>query len=366
MELNQNLFYKIKHNILQKDKENKTILLKEKFNLNVEEDNNLTKIAENFYLLYSFMHNRLQELFPNNNLAFSIGIAGGAIRDTVTNNFDHIKDLDIYINFSSLLPLSQPDSVKFLQNLLPHIEKFSYGISLSNEQYARTLSYELIRKIFEPLGYYAEHPALQLMKEHNLLETENTQFEHLPQNKTINNSKFTEIIEISDEPTATKIAYMNSCIGGVLKTNNELFEYPTDIIIIGQPLSEFIETFDFNICKIYREIQFLSAAKHIPKEQVIDNFINGIAIKTEFVQDFINKQITLNMNLDSVSICRSLKDHYFRIQQKLPNYTLNYDKELFEQQSQSVQLNIMNAQLQKEMTTENLSLQEKNRKKIKI
>jgi hypothetical protein len=134
------------------------------------------------------------------------------------------------------------------------------------------------------------------------------------------------------------------------------FSFPVDLIFTNDSIEDFVQTFDFSICKIYY--------KHNPRELDDDYDLENwqkiyrkIIFTPTFLKDLHDKTITLNLrNFEENEIHYFLTHHYQRIKNKYSEYSLNIINGK-EQMKEKIYFEI----LQKE-----ISQQSTSQKKLKI
>lgn len=120
-------------------------------------------------------------------------------------------------------------------------------------------------------------------------------------------------------------AYLNKVILGLCKIKDKLLDKPIDLIISNIEVEEYINFFDFSICKM----MMLCKSSEVEVKQ--DDLIDYIFMTRSALHDIKHKKITLKVDNFSIEhIDYFLKKHFLRVKEKLPNYTFNllgYDEE---------------------------------------
>lgn len=258
---------------------------------------------------------------------FELAIVGGSIRDLLLGKSKEIKDIDYLISikneqFDKFIPKhnyyqqlsndiqmleifnSFTESIKDKFNLL-NIEKFEYDNELGSKQIEQFIFHIIKNVINKKLNVTKELPPIKINKE--------TEEEH----------SFRKIFAED---------YMNMLLRGVLKINSDKLNYPTDLLITNIKIKDYIETFDFNICKTY--LPLYSTNENIKYDKLEENII----ITENFLEDAINKTITLNpmgfINLDK--LISSVENHLVRIENKYKDHTFSLSKEVLKDQNKEI------------------------------
>lgn len=101
------------------------------------------------------------------------------------------------------------------------------------------------------------------------------------------------------------------------------FSYPVDLIFTNDSIEDFVQTFDFSICKIYykHNIEQFETIQNLESWQKI---YHRIIFTPTFLKDLKDKTITLNLrHFDENEIEYFLTHHYQRIKEKYFDYSLN-------------------------------------------
>lgn len=101
------------------------------------------------------------------------------------------------------------------------------------------------------------------------------------------------------------------------------FFFPVDLIFTNDSIEDFVQTFDFSICKIYYKYNF----KELDQDFDLENWqkiYRKIIFTPTFLKDLSDKTITLNLNhFEESEIHYFLTHHYQRIKNKYSEYSLN-------------------------------------------
>jgi hypothetical protein len=231
---------------------------------------------------------------------FSLSLAGGAVRDLLLNEHNHIKDLDIILS----IDINQPLYYKLMyQELEFDVFNFPWFAKqrsqqlqsepfLSNYMTKQKKIYELIKFIIN--------------KKHTFEQC------YSPHNHDINHE-------------LQKSEYISRNLNGVLKINTSTLHYPIDILLTHVKSTNFINAFDFNICKtsinlIYAE-KTIKHKFHFPQNE--KEFLQQYIPDYDFLEDVKNKHITMDTTKRSVKdIEISINDHLPRLETKFPGYTV--------------------------------------------
>jgi hypothetical protein len=234
---------------------------------------------------------------------FNIALAGGAIRDLVFKKQDFIKDLD-YILSVDLGNVSVQLVNYFTQNkdiIFNMMDKMPISDNEKwNQPVFKISSLHPEEKLFEIIK-------ILLSKDLNIAQsyTENTKVEEL-------------IFEPGQEPPYNDFNSQHK-LTGVLHLEDKKLNYPVDILLTNSSVGDYVYHMDFDICKTSI---LLKQGKHdqIP---TVDGYLNAFDCDAVFLDDYMNKTLTLNMKNKSIEqIEFSMSDHYYRIKEKYPDHEL--------------------------------------------
>lgn len=220
-------------------------------------------------------------------------VAGGAIRDLLTNKSSLIKDIDIFLSFECLVT----EDTKLMQEFKKQCLNLGY-VSINHEptEAALTDSQFILKALHHVMNKYYLHIQPIESKESTLSFDD-----------TVNISKIDE--------------YQTLGINGVLKIQDTELAYPIDLIINYISPSSVMEIFDFDICKAYL-VSFLDEQMN-----VINNARNNLRLTQEFKESVGLKQLTfMTMYWDEIAIQRSFEKHLPRLITKYPEYEVTFEQ----------------------------------------
>lgn len=222
--------------------------------------------------------------------SFQLGVAGGALRDVILNNSKSIGDYDITLHISNL-----PNTNFGTNSLSVNFKKLNEKIDIKN----------IWGKYFSaPDPYYIPLP---------------TDFNEKMLTNLISAvlvESFPESIKKVYYANHEVATYQNNSIYGLLKIENISNKKPLDLIITNRFVDGFVDTFSFDLCKVYYEYN----PKHAFKDMV-----DHIIIKHSMLNDLENKKLTMNLNhLSEENILYYMNKHYKKMKEKYPEYELSY------------------------------------------
>ena len=253
---------------------------------------------------YSFIREKLNEIESNPlcPVVFKVSIVGGAIRDLILNE-NNIKDLDILVaceckeDFLNLvINNSEVNSVlaKYQENSIGELNKELKKWGFSENKIAE----------FNKLGELTNRNYIAKLAFFFLRDMEEIGAEVCFQ------SNFSEI---------KKMEYHFNEIMGVIKFKDDSLNYPLDLLISTDRNGlQFVSRFDYNICKV-----FVSEDGLIDKN--VNKFIESVFIGTDFIKDYQNKTITMDIDhYPRDSAINSFDKHFVKIKQKYPEYKFKH------------------------------------------
>lgn len=248
----------------------------------------IEKHAPNYNLLnereinaYQEMFNCVQEVqkvfnvFHKFNIYPQVSIVGGALYDSVLGL--EPKDYDICVYMPSGRTLS------IVEQLIGNSTSSFYQ---TRESEILRISQSLIHKDISSAGVLIE----ELLKQNF----------NIPAKLKIQNKEH----------------YIFKYILEVFKVNHSLFTKNIDIIMTNTNCYNFINTFDFNLCKMC-----------IPYdgERSLKEFLSNFHIAVPALYDLENKTMTVQLDkFQDEEIKYFLNKHYHRMNEKYPNYSLNF------------------------------------------
>ena len=252
----------------------------------------------------SFIYEAL-ECLEYAGLNFTLSLVGGALRDLLSENYDLIKDLDIVLSINNIQDYSKNQIVTDFA----HIEnnpKLKNLINDCEKKYEKWLSWDIDKKI-ATLVEAALAKKLKIKKTYVPLD--------LPKDMKDNG--------------IFRSNYHNIFLRGVIKLEDDNLRYPADILICNSTAQDYVNTFDFNICKVMLSItsqQFKDMTIKFNWD-TLEKIKNQIIPFNEFWIDIAYKKLTLNpIGFDMNALERAIVEHLPRIQKKYPDHKLNLIK----------------------------------------
>lgn len=261
-------------------------------------------VMKNIFLDMSHIYESL-EVLEHAGIDFTLSLVGGALRDLLSENYTVIKDLDIVLSINNIKDYSQINDTEMLEDLdNNHILKSS--IEMCKEKYSDWQNWNIDKKI-------ASLVQVNLGKKLQIKQT------YIP----------LDLPKEMKDNGVFRSNYHNIFLRGVIKLEDEKLHYPTDILICNSTAEQYINTFDFNICKIMLSIssqQFKEMSLNF-NWNTLENIKNQIIPTNDFWIDLVYKKLTLNpMGFDMNALERAIIDHLPRIQKKYPEHTLDLIK----------------------------------------
>ena len=245
---------------------------------------------------------------------YTLGIAGGAVRDLVLDKTEHMGDFDIVISFPCL---QDPTKIKNKTSISQ-----TYSIIPWNTRESDPLRFkELIASCLDEVQKINNAPNLEkLSKIVNLLISRT--------HKTtlyLNNEG-----KVSD--------YQNNQMHGLIKFEGA--SKPVDLIISENEAGMFMHSFSFDLCKAF--IPFYSVdrktafrdnpviIKDMPELEHADGYLqvlDNVFMAKYMIHDIERKSMTVNCaqpNFKLEHLKYFLNKHYLKMSEKFPDYSLNF------------------------------------------
>lgn len=258
---------------------------------------------------------------------FSLALAGGAVRDLLLNQSEKIKDLDMVLSFSYGTQL--PEKEKIIERLgLQKDDLDDWREPLednSNRHWVTEFNtYVLVQCLLSK--------ACELDKCYPPREKKNFALLKQP---IIQASQQLNVEEDEDNPEQTP--YLQEKLRGVIKlahfydtskdsnTTPASSEkaYPMDVLITWHAVRDFVERFDFSICKAW--IGLVKGANSLlftfdfPQDE--QQFMKKVFFHRDFIQTFYDKTIVMDISYNYLSdVQNAFKKHLPRILAKYPGY----------------------------------------------
>lgn len=255
---------------------------------------------------------------------FSMSVVGGALRDIYLKSPEKVKDIDLAVT------------------VFPNGRWFTVG---DQGQVVGSEYFE------------SEKDVLQ----NNLIKAGFAPFVFNPENGTTQDKQFYfHILEqliahtFTVEKKYPKLAkndhgnpYINLSVNGIIKVKDNKLNYPMDLMLMESDLDTYVFNFDFEICKIWmhfdtNSIKFLKEAEldneynsyqllNDLSDENIKHMMSKVKTGYEFLECINEKKLELHAVGRSVKqLEKILMDHYPRLKEKYPQYTLkiaDYSKE---------------------------------------
>lgn len=279
--------------------------------------NNISRLEKKIVLLDMLqdcfkLHKTLLPLVELN-IAYSIDIIGGSVRDFLLDKHKEIKDLDILINLTPLLNTNMD----------------YYSRHLVNNKILKTTT--IIEKGWctkEELEKVEFSDTDQLYSKHNkLLQVclnRNHQITH------------TQIFTKNEREKKGELLYGEDILkelSGIIKIESKEFKYPIELLLTDRGTERFYSTIDFGICNVGLKIINLDKDNYVDLIGV-DTIVDHFAISSDFLQDIQNKTITYNTHnrcFDQIEY--SFKNHLKRVEKKYPDYNISFSKNTIEDET---------------------------------
>jgi hypothetical protein len=232
---------------------------------------------------------RLLAVFNKYDIKYTLGLAGGAIRDFVMDKVELINDFDICINFDEFIGINS------------YIKQ--------NKNHPNEMLHEKMNKI------------CSVFFPHEIIGTIDSALLSKLVNKVIEQEYKTNLF-LSDSCAVGD--YQNDHIVGIIKISDQKLSKPIDLIISKDSTSIFCTTFSFDICKGF--IEYTPELKIKLKEHNgFLNLIDNIILSKHMINDIVNKKYTMNIQHVEIShIHYYMNKHYLKMKEKYPDFKLNY------------------------------------------
>lgn len=259
--------------------------------------------------------------FRKNNIEYTVGIAGGAIRDFLAGKANEIKDIDIFVCFiTENYKFTKDVSIPFISDVVAH--------ELTNKKYHLKQIYEdLLEKTPAPnLDGLNQRKAQEKIFEHHRSINQDAQ-------KKVLVDVCSEVLKKSFSVGSTHYSlngmadnYLNSAIYGDIKLKSPHLKYPVDFVITKHSCKTFMASFDFSICKVasvysdYDEKAGLHKVFDETKEPW-ENLYDNLFITPTFLKDMCEKTLTLDASdFSREHINYFMEKHYKKLVKKFPDY----------------------------------------------
>jgi hypothetical protein len=216
-------------------------------------------------------------------------VAGGAIRDILTNKSNLVKDIDIFVSFECFI-INPLLFEKFKQSC------YDAGYIESTHKYLP--------------------PDEQMSDSQFILKALNRAMSNYYSDiKEIASQDNSFALDDSVNVSEVDKEYQDSGINGVLKINDDYLPCPVDLIINFISPANIVHFFDFDFCKIYM------SSSYDTESSVLSNARDNILMTDEFKHNLEQKKITMDANhYSEAAIIRSFESHLPRLMAKYPDY----------------------------------------------
>lgn len=277
-------------------------------------------------------------------IEYEIGIVGGALRDLLLNRKNLIKDIDIVFSLIDIKGFKKKqwmsESEKCIQEELKEkikeLGEDSIELKKWKEDNIGSFNMDII---FYKLKDLTKEWGIEEFKYNEEKKTTWVEqcFFHIVSEllkKQFTIDKNYEPRELPKELSQTMDAqiwrsgYHNALLRGVIKVSSPTLPYPVDVLLCNKPIKEYLNTFDFEICKAWliynqdtsKELESLLNFFTLDK---LEYAYDKIGVSTGFIKDELNKTLTINpFGFDLNAVEQALIKHYPRVKAKFSDYSL--------------------------------------------
>lgn len=239
-------------------------------------------------------------LTPLRNLGFeyTLDLTGGSVRDFVLNNEEKIKDLDFMLKLErhkegSIYTILNNFSKEELKAVDFEYTEDTNDYSVKKEEIdAKLVGLCINRKLKGVAVEVNENPFFKVFYKY--------ESDHNPSGLEMETTKKDRLSAVIKIPES--------------KTN-----YPVDIMLTEFVKPEFIEAFDFDLCKVSFSFVNPFYNKSFPKNY--SHLISRFVADPNFWADYKNKKLTINVDeMADWQINRSISNHLPRLKEKYSDY----------------------------------------------
>lgn len=261
---------------------------------------------------------------------FSLALAGGAVRDLLLEQSEKIKDLDMVLSFSYGTQLPEKEKIIALLGLQKDdLDDWREPLEdNSNRNWVTEFNtYVLVQCLLSK--------ACELDKCYPPREKKNFALLKQP---IIQASQ--QLNEEEDEDNPEQTPYLQEKLSGVIKLTNfydtdkninsntthrasSEKAYPMDVLITWHAVRDFVERFDFSICKAW--ISLVKGANSLlftfdfPQNE--QQFMKKVFFHRDFIKTFYDKTIVMDISYNYLfDVQSAFKKHLPRIVAKYPGY----------------------------------------------
>lgn len=256
-----------------------------------------TDVLEKIYQDASKVYTVLTK-FDKIGISYCLSIAGGAVRDFV--NEKPIKDIDMI--------LSIPDTFEN-KNILRKLNDISF---LKN-------NFEM-----ESVIHYLQNCYTQSTVEDDFIEKKKQLLSLCFQDLIVKNINLHENHALLNVKVYTdNVLKQNSLIDVLPLAQDKMqLNYPVDILLTELDIDKVIKVFDFDLCKASFNMVHNDYNNQFPSNY--SSLISRFVADRDFWADIYNKKLTINVgNMNHQYIESSMIQHFKRLQEKYPDYSIN-------------------------------------------
>lgn len=252
-------------------------------------------------------------------LDIDVGIAGGAIRDLIAQK--EIKDIDLVVHLNFMARNEHLRELKITR--YPYRGRHSYEDkrAIANFvpdlliNYARDNQLLTEKELEDKNNINPDQIAVRMM---TAFLKEGFNVEHVYDSTLIYVNDATQ----QNRPDLSMQEYQAMGISAVIKMNTPVISWPVDVIVTCDPIHQYVESFDFNICKAW----MVHTSNMDENRDITRNAEFHIITPNDFAKDFNEKKITYPLhnftsgdrNLKQAH--RSFTKHLPRLLKKFPDY----------------------------------------------
>lgn len=269
---------------------------------------------ENIIKQYNDIFNSLKPMMKLG-ITFDLWLVGGSVRDLLLGKPELISDLDIMLTFRQSVQPKIPKVSKFMKSKLDFTKEqlkpivyrnnseapFEHWKVLETESIPPDWKVEQAKQKFRPVALF-DILACCLGQDMDLYEIYNPK---------IDGENSVELTE----------RYVDHRITGVIKMRKDGWKWPVDIIMSEYHVNEFIDSFDFGICKAAIELLRGSDIREQRKINPLTpkSLMTRARLNPQFIKDYTAKE--LNMLVSGGMTLRQVKHS---VEKHLPKLELKY------------------------------------------
>lgn len=238
---------------------------------------------------------------------FNMWLVGGSVRDLLLGKENEIKDLDIVISFFE-------NKTKML-NSDQFIKKSGFNFTMPSASHfiSRNGSdkpFEHWKTSFYKLPKYKREQAVRSAFFYDILGCAIAQKLNILE---VYKPKLSSSAPINEN-------YMDTRLDGVIKLKEEHWSYPVDILITSYSVENFIDCFDFGICKAgfdFVRAHELKLQRYDPPQNAQD-ILHRAFLTKHFLDDVYEKKISMSVGEHMLlgHLRHSCENHLPRLEEK--------------------------------------------------